>query len=399
MKRLIFLSILFAGCARASSTTCPPASARLLESVQFLSSEALAGRMTGSAGEAKAAAYILGAWPKGGSFGPLLADGYAQGFTFKREGREVAALNLVSRVKGTEREWDIVVIGAHYDHLGAGHPGADDNASGTAVLIELAHRFAMNPARRTVVFAAFSGEELGILGSKHFVANLPATYSTVAMLNMDMVGRLRENKLTVLGTDTSEAWPAILKQANPGGLALGMGKGGIGPSDHTSFYLRDIPVLHFFTGSHLDYHKSGDTADKVNAEGMAKVADLVEAVARRVADMADRLPFRKSDADFVPKETGPPPPGAPPYLGAMPEYGDPSIMVVEATIPGSPAEKAGIKAKDQFIELDGTKVESLQDYSDRLRAHRAGDEITLKIVREGKEIVLKVTLGARKRQD
>jgi hypothetical protein len=388
MKRLLFLAILLAGCARAT----------MGESVRFLAGEELAGRMTGSEGEAKAAEYILGAWPSGGAFGPLLADGYRQTFTFRREGRDVTGTNLAGRVKGTEREWDLVVIGAHYDHLGKGHPGADDNASGTAVLIELAHRFAARPAKRTVVFAAFSGEELGILGSKHFVARLPTTYSTVAMLNMDMVGRLRENKLTVLGTDTSDAWPAILNDAG-GGLVLGMGKGGIGPSDHTAFYLKDIPVLHFFTGSHLDYHNAGDTADKVNLEGMEKVADLVEAVARAVANRADRLPFHKSDADFVPKASEPPPAGAPPYLGAMPEYGDPSIMVVEAAVPGSPADKAGIKAKDQFLELDGRKIESLQDYSDRLRAHRAGDEITLKILRDGKELTVKVTLGARKRQD
>lgn len=393
MRLTLVLLLVLSACSGPAPTPPAPPPPSLEMMVKHLASDDLAGRMTGSDGERKAADYIQASWPK--SITPILPDGFRQTFEFKMHGSEKATgTNVAGCIQGTDRPYDLVVIGAHYDHLGKGHPGADDNASGTAVLVDLAHRFAKKPAKRTVVFAHFSGEELGIIGSKAFVAALPPKYSTVAMLNMDMVGRVRDGKLIVLGSDTSAEWPELLTSANSG-LALTFAKGGIGPSDHTAFYMKEIPVLHFFSGAHLDYHKGTDTAEKLNYDGMAKVADLVEGVARRVADGDRRLTFKKSDADFVPKEGDTPKPGARPTLGAMPDYADQDVMKIGDVIPGGPAEKAGLKAGDIIVEFDGRAVKGLQDYTEILFARKPGDEVTLKIRRGTETLTVKAVLGAR----
>jgi Zn-dependent M28 family amino/carboxypeptidase len=213
-----------------------------------------------------------------------------------------------------------VVIGAHFDHLGrsaqraldpgsrdAIRNGADDNASGTAAVLELARLFSLAPPRRSIVFVAFSGEELGLLGSQYFVEHSPVPIdSIVAMINFDMVGRLREDKLIVSGVSTAVELPALLDSANtsaaePRGrspwesplriTALG---DGFGPSDHSSFYARNVPVLHFFTDLHDDYHRASDDVDKVNAQGEAHVVDVAERVVRGIADRAARLTFVRS---------------------------------------------------------------------------------------------------------
>ncbi len=394
MKRLLIL-LLLAGCTQPAPLS--PSRPSMRELVELLAGDRCEGRMTGEPGEALAADLIEGAWPRG--LEPFLPDGARQPFEFKHANTAIKGTNVIGCVKGTDRPYDIVIIGAHYDHLGKDqkgiHHGADDNASGTAVLIELAHRFAAKPCSRTIVIAHFSGEELGILGSKAFAGRVPGTYSMVAMLNMDMVGRMKENKLVVLGADTSPSWESILKDANTGGLALGLGKGGTGPSDHTSFYLKNVPVLHFFTGAHADYHKPSDTAEKLNYDGMAQVADLVEAVARRVADSRERLAFQKSTADVAPKEGTPPPSNARPSLGLMFDYSDMSVIRIDGVTSEGPGEKAGVKVGDQIVKLNGRELNGLQEYSDRFFALKPGDVIELTLLRDGKTVTVKATVGAK----
>jgi len=215
--------------------------------------------------------------------------------------------NLLARLPGRTRE--TLILGAHYDHLGRGgsgaldpdadgqiHHGADDNASGTAALLELARSLAERetPLERDVVFACFGAEELGLLGSLHFVEDPPLPLErVVGMLNLDMIGRLQPRGLLVQGSDTSPAWPELLQAANRGpGIRLRLLAGGAGPSDHAPFFQAGVPVLFFFTGLHADYHRTTDTADRIDATGIARILSLVEPLALAVADSDRRLPFR-----------------------------------------------------------------------------------------------------------
>jgi hypothetical protein len=314
---------------------------------------------------------------------------------------------------------ECVVVGAHYDHLGFGgeaslapdeqgkvHPGADDNASGTAALLLVARAFGREPERprRTMLFAAFGAEELGLLGSSHLVrsAGLPCPVEKMQlMLNLDMVGRPSKGKVYVDGTATAvglrDRLAALARRGPAGRLEVAFGAGdGYGPSDHTSFYARGVPVLFFFTGAHADYHRPGDTADKVDAGAVAEVARL----ALRVADDAARLPGRLEVVRT------PPPPGSAgerssgygAYLGSVPDFeerSEPGVLL-SGVRAGSPAEKAGLRAGDVILELGGRKVLNLQDLTYALRAHRAGDEVEVVFQREGQAARAKLTLGERR---
>ncbi|MEX0716793.1 MAG: M20/M25/M40 family metallo-hydrolase [Planctomycetaceae bacterium] len=299
---------------------------------------------------------------------------------------------------------ETIVIGAHYDHVGLGgvgslspgvkavHNGADDNASGTAALIELARRFAAReekPARR-LVFIAFTGEERGLVGSAKYVKEpLFPLEKTVAMLNMDMVGRLKDEKLTVFGSGTSPRWEPMLKRlADAGGFQLTLRPSGVGPSDHTSFYTRDIPVLHFFTGSHSDYHRPSDDWEKVNFDGIARVADMVEAIVLDTANQAERPEFaRTKQAGDAPRE------GSRPYFGSIPDFGtDAEGYAISGVVKDSPAEQAGIREGDLLVQLGPHKIGNLSDFDLALRKFAPGDDVPVKVLREGKEVLLKVTL-------
>ncbi|HKP13485.1 MAG TPA: M28 family peptidase [Blastocatellia bacterium] len=329
------------------------------------------------------------------------------------------AANVVGVLPGSDPRLasEYVVIGAHYDHLGLGgpeslaanpegeiHHGADDNASGTSALLELARVMAASRGqlKRSVVFAAFSGEELGLLGSAAYTKNPPVPIaSTVAMLNMDMVGRLRNQSLFIGGMGTSPVWkplveklnsitwtPATEKGATPGSrFQLSYGQDGFGPSDHQSFYVKDIPVLFFFTNSHDDYHKPSDTADKINAEGIRQVAALVRDIAADVANEPQRIAFTK-----VKSETKPTSGGFRVYLGTIPNYSDQSDgMKLDGVRPGSPAERAGLKAGDLITRLGKTPVKNVYDYTYALGELRAGEEVEIAIRRDGREMTLKIT--------
>jgi len=312
---------------------------------------------------------------------------------------------------------ECVVVGAHYDHLGLGgdaslapeqvgtvHPGADDNASGVAALLAVARAFAAEgPARRTVVFAAFGAEELGILGSAHLVKSPPSrcpTEKMQLMVNLDMVGRPRDGKVYVDGADTAKGLRAAVEAiaARPPHLPLhvAFGGGGYGPSDHTSFYARGVPVLFLFTGAHADYHRPSDTADKIDPAGLAAIARLAQALARDAAERDGRLE--------VVRAPGPPQRGAQgergygTYLGAIPDFSErrePGVALTGVR-PGSPAERAGIAAGDVLVRLGATRLLGLQDLAFALRSHRPGDEVEVEWEREGRRNTARVKLEERK---
>jgi hypothetical protein len=306
---------------------------------------------------------------------------------------------------------EYVVIGAHYDHLGMGgrsslapdsvavHNGADDNASGTAALIEVARALSHDPAprERGIVFAAFTGEELGLLGSSWFVNHPPLPLDgAMAMLNMDMVGRMKDNRLQIGGVGTSPTFKPLLENMlATKGVTPDYSESGYGPSDHTSFYAKDRPVLFFFTGAHEDYHRPSDDWQKINFEGLGMVAEIVAGIAKELAGSREAVLFARAAEDSAgPRGAGGGGYGA--YLGTVPDFGqsDPGVKLA-AVRAGGPAEKAGIKAGDVIVEFDGKAIQNLYDLTDELRAHRPGDVVRIGVQRGPEKFVFAATLGKR----
>jgi hypothetical protein len=316
-----------------------------------------------------------------------------------------------------------IVIGAHVDHLGLGggtsslarddergriHFGADDNASGVAALLEVAARLRARAARgelaleRDVVFAAWSGEELGLLGSSHFVgalgggdphAGAPAAAPVAAYLNMDMVGRLRGEAL-VYGVGTSPAWPGVVERAAaPGRLALGTRKDGLLPTDATPFALRGVPVLSVFTGAHAEYHTPRDTADLLDFDGIAEIAGFVERAAASLAASSEAPRFI---ALAGPVE-GPPRVGLRVYLGTIPDYAAEGVagLRLQGVMSGGPAERAGLRAGDVVVRVGERRVENVYDYTFALEPLRVGDAVEIEVERDGRRRVFDVVPGSR----
>jgi aminopeptidase YwaD len=322
--------------------------------------------------------------------------------------RRATTRNVVGLVRGTTS--DAVVVGAHYDHLGLGmrgslepaatgkiHHGADDNASGTAALLALARAFAPRRAtlQRSIVFVAFGAEEEGTLGSSHFIKDPPLPLdSIVAMLNMDMIGRLREGALDVHGVGTSPIWRPLVEEANrSAGLSLKIREGGYGPSDHNVFYAAGKPVLFVFTGPHADYHRPSDTADKISAEGIVKILGLLEPVVASLASSTAPVAFTRVAAD---KEQSGPSRGFRVWVGGIPDYSAEGAGVkLSGVTPGSPAEKAGMRAGDVLVRFGPKEIRNIYDYTYALGAHKPGEVVTLVVQREGKDVSLDVTLGSR----
>ncbi len=405
--------------------------------IAYLASPALEGRATGTPGNDSAAAYLVREYRRlgldsivvGGSC-PMTRPGvmeckltgttYEQRFTARSVAAAHAGLpgelptqNVVAMQLGTDsalrREY--VILGAHYDHLGrttfsaldpeaknAIRPGADDNASGTAAVLELARRFAAHPARRSIIFANFSAEELGDIGSEYFVQHSPVPLDrTQIMLNFDMVGRLRNDRLIVYGVSTATELRSILDSANASldsAFALNAVGDGFGPSDHASFYGADVPVLYFFTDLHEDYHRATDVASKINVPGEARVIALAERVARSIADRPSRLTFVRAKAP--PPSTSMPGPGGT-YFGSVPDMGATDVVGVRlaGVTPGSPADEAGVKKGDVVVEFGGVPVKDLYGYTDALRAHKPGDTVQVVVERDGQRVTLTATLGRR----
>lgn len=410
--------VLLAACAPRSRPSPDPVradSARIRADVEFLAADALEGRGTGTPGNDSAAAYIarryaaLRLQPGAPQFlQPFTARSAITAHAGASAG--LPTHNVVALVPGRDPalRGQAIVVGAHLDHLGrssrgaldpeardAIRNGADDNASGTAAVLELARLLAAEPPRRTVIFANFSGEELGLLGSSYFVNHAPVPLdSIVAMLNFDMVGRLRGDSLIVYGVATATELPALLDSANAAvGLGIRALGDGQGPSDHASFYARDIPVLHFFTNIHEDYHRATDDAPKVNAAGTARVVTLAEAVVRRLDARAERLTFVRAPAPAPVAARS----GSNVYLGSVPDMAavDTKGLRLSSVRAGSPADAGGLKAGDVVVEFGGLAVTDLNTYSDALYSRKPGDQVDVVVVRDGHRVTLRVTLGKR----
>jgi Zn-dependent M28 family amino/carboxypeptidase len=296
-----------------------------------------------------------------------------------------------------------IVIGAHYDHLGLGHDknsmdanpdgkthnGADDNASGTAGVLELANYFSNNKKTEgfNFLFMCYSGEELGLIGSKKWCDDPSLPLEKINyMINMDMIGRLNDSskKLIVYGVGTSPVWVPIIDSIRSN-FSIKKDSSGIGPSDQTSFYLKNIPVLHFFTGQHEDYHKPSDDADKINYEGEAAVLEYIIRVINATGK-SDKLAFLKTRNPDTGKTS------FKVTLGVMPDYAfEGKGLKIDGVTDGKPASKAGMQKGDIVIKLGDTEVNDIQEYMKGLSRHKKGDTVPVKILRDGKEMELKVT--------
>ena len=376
----------------------------LKEDVEALASDDFEGRQTGSEGEQKAAAYIskrfkdIGLEAKG-------TNDFLQAFSFKPKTDPHQEVNYIvkdgdSTITGTNvigmlnnNAENTIIIGAHYDHLGYGaegslhrgeaaiHNGADDNASGVAVLIDLAKNLKDKNTNNNYIFIAFSGEEMGLLGSNYFVKN--PTIDTKAanyMINMDMVGRLKaDSTLAVYGVGTSP----ILKQtlnAHNTKFKLIQKESGVGPSDHTSFYNADIPVLHFFTGQHEDYHKPSDDFEKLNYDGMTTISNYIFEV---ITDLNDngKLPFRKTknESEETPRfKVG---------LGVIPDYlYDGKGMRIDGISEDKPAQKAGLQKGDVVIKLGDSTITDMMSYMKALSTFEKGNTTKVVVERNGEAV-------------
>jgi Zn-dependent M28 family amino/carboxypeptidase len=356
---------------------------------------------------------------------------------------EVPAHNVVGVIEGSDPvlKNESIVIGAHYDHLGRGgegslaprsgeiHHGADDNASGTAGVLELARIFsAQKPKlKRTLVFIAFSGEEEGLLGSNYYVNHpLVPLAKTVAMINMDMIGRMKDGKLVIGGVGTAKEWRQLINQANTaqtmtvaanaggpapkgvpivvsangrpimsvdpkGGFDLALNEDGYGPSDHSSFYSKQVPVLFFWTGTHNDYHKPSDTFDKINYNDEARILSMVARIVRDIDSADQRLTYTTAKSD--PPRGG----GFRVYLGTIPNYADSSDgLLIDGVRDDSPAAKAGLKAGDRIVKIGNRDVKNVYDYTYALGEMKAGQEYVIEVIRGGEKLTLKIVPEARK---
>jgi hypothetical protein len=403
-----------------------PASAQrgpgpLLEAdIQYLASDRLQGRGLGAPGADSAAAYISKRFNELGLRQAAALGGWLQRFTVSADAPAVRGTtlggsigqNVVGILVGSDPRLagQYIVIGAHYDHLGLGgrgsldpdstgvtHNGADDNASGVVALLEAARRLSLARPARSVLFIAFGGEEHGLLGSAAYVKD-PAVPndSLVAMLNFDMVGRLRDNRLVAYGVETATEWRPLLDSLNASaGFTLLAQGDGYGASDHTSFTVAKRPVLHFFTGTHEDYHRTTDDWEKINLAGIERIAAFASNVTRAVGNRGGGLSF----VDLPP----PPSPagggrsgGYGAYLGTIPDMTEnPGGVRISGARGGSPAEKAGLKAGDIIVKIGTHDVPDLQAMTDALRAYQPGEEIEIVVKRDGQPQTLKVLLGRR----
>ena len=382
----------------------------LQDDVAVLANDSLAGREPGTPGELTAAAYLekrmkdLGLQPKGN------AGTYYQTFTFKPKTDPHKEVEYTSAGDGTitgtnvigyidNKAENTVVIGAHFDHLGMGgegslyrgeeaqiHNGADDNASGVAIMLQLADSLRTKHKGNNYLIISFSGEEKGLLGSNYFVKNSTIDLSKVNyMLNMDMVGRLRaDSTLSVSGTGTAPVWTQSLNALNKD-FKLVLKESGVGPSDHTSFYLQDIPVLHFFTGQHEDYHKPTDDAEKLNYEGMKKITSYIVQLVGELDD-DPKLSFRKTrnESEEVPRFKV--------AMGVIPDYlYDGEGMRIDGVSEDKPAQKAGLQKGDVVVQMGDSTVTDMMSYMRALSAFEKGNTTTVVINREGKTMEVEIT--------
>lgn len=403
------------GPSRHDAANVRPDSLAIRKDIEFLASPALAGRLTGTPGNDSAATYLAKRYESLGL--RALAPSYLQHFVARPPahngaGASLPTQNVFAVLPGSDPalRGQYVVVGAHFDHLGtstegaldpdargAVRRGADDNASGTAAVLELARLFTASPTRRSLLFVNFSGEEEGLLGSAYFVDHSPVPIDSIdAMVNFDMVGRLENDRLIVYGVATATELPALLDSANATTkLAIAAQGDGFGPSDHSSFYAKNIPVLHFFTDLHEDYHRASDTPEKINAGGEARVVTVAERAIRAIADRPARLTYVRVAAPVRATASGEGSSGV--YLGSIPDMAGSDVAGVRLTgvRAGSPADLGGLVAGDVIVEFGGKPVKDLYEYSDALYAHKPGDQVTVVVIRGGQRVSLEVKLGKR----
>lgn len=387
-----------------------------MAAVRYLSDDALEGRLSGSVGERCATEYIAGEFARiglepggegGGYFQPLELQSSVTAHVPLGVGRNV--VGVLEGADPTLRS-QAVVLGAHHDHLGRGevfgslagpddgdddiHNGADDNASGVGALVAAAAALAEDPPARSVVFITFSGEEFGLLGSSYYVQDpLIPLDQTVAMLNLDMVGRLEDDPLIVNGTGTAEEWGEILDAARVEyGIPFARSPEGYGPSDQTSFYAQDVPVLHFFTNVHGEYHRPGDHWQLIDRRGLAQVARLVEGIVRNVADRPQPM-AHLAGAGTPPEEQ---PAGYGAYLGTVPDFAPVEFGVrLSGVSGGSPAEEAGMQAGDILIRLGSLDIDDLYALTEALQQIEPGTAVLATFLRDEAEMRVMVTLRER----
>ncbi len=393
----LFLGLLcqFEGFAQSSETL-------VRQHITFLASDQLEGRAPGTKGEKLAQEYIVKAFKEYG-LKPAGTKKFLQPFEYTErphahhaEGKGVQwkGANIVGFLdNGAEKT---IVVGAHYDHLGAEdgrgsslaadpvgkiHNGADDNASGVAGLLELARIYASNDEKEKVnfLFMAFSAEEAGLIGSKHFTNNPTKPMDKVlAMINMDMIGRLRDssNSLIIGGVGTSPVWIPMVQKLNSN-FELKFDTAGMGPSDHASFYLKDKPVLHFFSGTHSDYHKPSDDIEKINFPGEVKIINYIKKIVDSTSKLSS-IPFTKTKSNerkmTAFKVT----------LGIMADYafGGPGVKV-DGVSPGKPAEKAGFQANDLVMKIGEFETNDIYKYMEALGKFEKGQKVIVELKRGG----------------
>ena len=399
MRNILFLIFL---CFLISCKPTINQETRIKEDVTFLASDKLEGRQTGTKGEKAAADYIVKRFKEVG-LQPKGTKGFLQSFTFKPKTNPHEEVKFDVNGDGTitgnnvvgfvdNKAENTVIIGAHFDHLGYGgdgslhrdsikaiHNGADDNASGVAILLNLAAKLKEKNTNNNYLFMAFSGEEMGLLGSNYYVKNPTIDTKKVSyMINMDMVGRLKKDSaLAVYGTGTSPIFKQTLKSHNDN-FKLIQQESGVGPSDHTSFYLADIPVLHFFTGQHEDYHKPGDDSEKLNYDGMDIISKYIFNI---ITDLDDngKLAFRKtkSEKEQVRFKVG---------LGVVPDYMfDGKGMRIDGVSEDKPAQKAGLLKGDIVTKLGDSTVVDMMSYMRALSGFQSGQQ-TIVEYKRGEEL-------------
>ena len=315
--------------------------------------------------------------------------------------RKIPSMNVLGLLPGQgDLAQEYVVVGAHFDHVGMGgagslapgtfaiHNGADDNASGTVGLLETARRIVemskeapADKPRRSILFMTFSAEELGLIGSEYYV-NHPRfdLAQTVAMLNLDMVGRISENILTVYGTGTAKEFDDLLTRSNEKqGFDIKRQPEGVGPSDHQSFFLKGIPVYHFFSGFHPDYHRPSDDFEKINVEGISKISDMVVFLTDHIAHNPVRPTFLRSGSNKV-------------RLGVRIKQGEQGV-VVERVMPGGWAKKAGVEPNDRILKIGDSEISNREEMDQALQAYKPGDDLEVQVQRDQEMIVLKSQIG------
>ena len=386
---------------------------RMMQHIKYLSSDELKGRGLGTAELDQAADYIAEHFEDYGL--QPLNDSYFQEFyhKFKDKGK-LKLKNVIGIIPGSDPDLkeSPVVISAHYDHLGLGwpdvhkgdegkiHHGADDNASGVSILLELAKTLGktMKP-KRTVIFVAFTGEEAGLIGSRYFVNNFNSDFLNppFANINMDTDGRLFDKKLMVLNGNTAREWKFIFMGTDyTTGVKSEVILKELDSSDQFAFIEKGIPAVQLFTGAHQDYHRPTDTADKIDGPGLVKVATVAKEVLEYLADRVDPMNFTGNTAKKSSQSKTPPKRERKAATGSIPDFAYNGTGVkIGSVIDGSAGDKAGLKADDIIIEFNGTKIDNLKTYSNELKKYKPGDEVKIKLLRNNKMIALKLILGER----